>query len=239
MATIGIGGVSIDMGGDFSGGEFVIDARGGSDASTTVTFVSYLPALAEGTSVDADAINGVADLAFLFGDGQIGFTLDLRSAVSAHSNTLGFYKVAADGTIFDVQVIFANTLKAAAGTVSLGTPGEDVQIGFFLIQDGFDQFGKLPGNLSFVTQDGEAGNVDVGLPVFLRSATLGVLGGATVFHSFDELNPDGATQILSGVSPGDDELLIGFEDLANGKGDNDFQDVVIAIHVNGDGTFIL
>ena len=240
VATIGIGGFTIDMDGDFGEGQFMVDVRGqGDEAHTTVTFVNYLPALKEGVSVDADAINGVADLAFLFGDGIVGFTLDLRSAVSAHSNALGVYKVAADGTIFDVHILFANTLKAGSGTtVSLGTPAEDVQLGFFLIQDGFDQFGSLPDNLSFVTADGEAGNVDVALPVFLQSATRGVLAGATVFHSFAELNPDGATQILSGVSPGEDQLLIGFEDLANGRGDNDFQDVVIAIHLVNDGNFI-
>src|SRR5688572_3066636 len=31
----------------------------------------------------------------------------------------------------------------------------------------------------------------------------------------------------SGVTPGGKELLIGFEDVVNGTGDNDFQDVVI------------
>jgi Domain of unknown function (DUF4114) len=30
-------------------------------------------------------------------------------------------------------------------------------------------------------------------------------------------------------------LQIGFEDLPNATGDRDFQDVVIAIHVTGDG----
>lgn len=241
VASIGIGGVTIDMSGDFSGGQFMIDARGdGDDAHTTVTFVDYLPTLKEGASVDPDAINGVADLAFLFGDGEVAFTLDLVSAVSAHSNTLGVYKVAADGTIFDVHVIFANTLKAQVGAaVDLGKPAEDVQLGFFLIQDGFDRFGSLPDNLSLVTEDGEAGNVDFGLPVFLCSATLGVLNGATVFHSFADLNSDGATQILSGVSPGEDELVIGFEDLPTDGGDNDFQDVVIAIRVTYDDNAVV
>ena len=66
-----------------------------------------------------------------------------------------------------------------------------------------------------------------------------MLSGATVFHSFAELNPDGATQILSGVSAGDDELMIGFEDLPSASGDNDFQDVVIAIRVTNDGNVVI
>ena len=53
------------------------------------------------------------------------------------------------------------------------------------------------------------------------------------------LNPGNALQVLSGVTPGGRELLIGFEDVANGTGDNDFQDVVVAIHANADNVFIL
>ena len=42
-------------------------------------------------------------------------------------------------------------------------------------------------------------------------------------------------QVMSGVKPGGLELQIGFEDLPNATGDRDFQDVVIGIHVTGDG----
>ena len=49
------------------------------------------------------------------GDGAVRFTLELKSAISSFANTLGVYKVGADGTISDVQVLFANTLNVAAG----------------------------------------------------------------------------------------------------------------------------
>ena len=70
-----------------------------------------------------------------------------------HSNALGVYKVGADGTISNVDIVYANTLNVAPGemTVSLGTPGNNERIGFFLIQDGFDMFGNLPDNLAFLT----------------------------------------------------------------------------------------
>ena len=69
----------------------------------------------------------------------------------------------------------------------------------------------------------------------LTSTTLGALTRTPIFHSSAALNPGGADQVLSGVRPGGQELQIGFEDLPNATGDRDFQDVVIGIHVTGDG----
>ena len=79
--------------------------------------------------------------------------MSFKTAVSMHSNALGVYKVGADGTISNVDIVYANTLNVAPGemTVSLGTPGNNERIGFFLIQDGFDLFGNLPDNLAFLT----------------------------------------------------------------------------------------
>jgi hypothetical protein len=87
------------------------------------------------------------------GDGAVRFTLELKSAVSAFANTLGVYKIGADGTISDVQVLFANTLNVAAGakTVDLGVLGNGQHFGFFLIQDGANLFNAPTGTLSFVT----------------------------------------------------------------------------------------
>src|SRR6185295_18228730 len=115
---------------------------------------------------------------FLAGDGSVRFTLELKSAVSAFANTLGVYKIAADGTISDVHVLFANTLGVAASakTVDLGTPANGERIGFFLIEDGFTKYGALPDNLSFVAPGTQtAADIDTGIPPALRSATLGAL----------------------------------------------------------------
>jgi hypothetical protein len=123
--TIAVGGSSFKMTGDFSGGDFMTVARGaGDDAHTTVTFVPFLPSLSEGARVDNASINGVANEPFLFGDGSVKFSLELKSAQSAFHNMLGVYKVAADGTIGDVHILFADTLNvpSAARTVDLGTP---------------------------------------------------------------------------------------------------------------------
>jgi serralysin len=233
-AKVGIGGYTIDMSGDFTDGAFMIDARGqGDDGHTAVTFVDYLPTLREGVGVDTGHINGVANQTFMTGDGSLGFTLDFQSAMSSFANTLGYYKIAADGTISDAHILFGNTLNVAPGTtVNLGTPADGQQIGFFLIQDGAHQFANLPDNLSFVTQGGQVANLDGKQVLFLQSASLGLLSGATIFHSASELNAGDADQVLSGVTADGKDLVIGFEDVANGKGDNDFQDVVFRVHVD-------
>ena len=116
-----------------------------------MTFEKFLPTLTEGVRVDPTSINGVANEPFLTGDGSVRFTLDFKSAISAYSNALGVYKVAADGTIFDVNIIFNNThnVTGAARTVNLGVPGNNEKLGFFLVQDGFDLYGNLPASLSF------------------------------------------------------------------------------------------
>lgn len=238
--TLQMGSSSILLEGSFSGGDFMAVARGtGATAHTMFTYETFLPALAEGVRVDAEAINGVANQPYMTGDGSVRFSMKLEAAISAFSNSLGIYKVAADGTIFDARIVFSDTHNASTASVDLGTPGNGVGFGFFLIQDGFDAFGNLPDNLSFVAQGGGTpANLNAGLPVTLVSATLGALTGAQVFHSFGTLNASDANQVLSGVATGGRDLLIGFEDLPTATGDNDFQDVVIRIHTNYDNIFI-
>lgn len=233
VTALQVGGSSFDLAGDFSGGDFMIVARGtGADSSSVVTFVPFLPTLGEGKTVDAALINGISNEPFLSGDGTVDFSVSLQSAASSFANTLGAYKIAADGTIHDVQILFANTLNVAPGarSVDLGTPADGERIAFFLIQNGFSKFGALPDNLSFVAPGTmDPADIRTGADPVLHSATLGDLTGATIFHSMSTLNPNDAIQVLSGVAAGGEKLLIGFEDLPTATGDNDFQDVVIGI----------
>lgn len=198
-----------------------------------------LPILQEGVGVDPALINGIVDEAFLTGDGSIQFSVEMETAVSGYRNTLGAYEVAADGTISNVHILFANTLATSAGaTVDLGVPAANQKIGFFLVQDGFGLYGNLPSDLSFVAPGtGMPADLDAGLPPALHSASRGPLS-APIFHSFSALNPGDVPQVLSGVASGGRELLIGFEDLARATGDNDFQDVVIRVTANTDGLLV-
>ena len=238
--TLEMGDTQILLKGAYANGDFVSVARGmGDSAHTAVTFEPYLPDLFEGVRVADSAVNGVPNEPFMTGDGSVSFMVRLEAAISTFSNTLGFYTVAADGTIGGVQVLFANTHSPGATTVSLGAPGNGDMIGFFLIQDGADLFANLPDNLSFRGADGGLANLNAGIPVVLNSATLGDFSGATIFHSFHQLNTDRAYQVLSGVAPGGKEMQIGFEDVARATGDNDYQDVVIAIRTSADGLFFI
>lgn len=239
-ATLGIDGLTVQMQGDFTAGTFMSVARGlGAGAHTDVTFQPFLPVLQEGTRVAAGAVNGLANELFE-GDGTAGFTVELRTAVSAFRNTFGVYTVDAAGIVGDVHVLFGNTLDVAAArrTVDLGVPEAGERLGFFVVQNGFTAYGTLPDDLSFVMPGTTtAADIDAGLPLALRSASLGTLEAAPIFHSFSTLNPGDAVQLLSGVSPDGRELLIGFEDLPTASGDNDFQDIVVALRTTGDDLF--
>ena len=245
-ATISSAGSTFQLNGDFAGGGnaggLIIAARGSGDsAHTTLSHVNFLPNLQEGVAVNPATVNGVANQTFLSGDGTVQFTLELKSAVSAFANTLGYYKVAADGTISGVHILFANTLKTASGTsVDLGTPGNGERIGFFLIQNGANAVGALADDLSFVMSGtANAANLNQGIAPTLMSASHGALTGVEIFHSFANINPGAATQVLSGLDRGGRELQIGFEDLRTATADNDFQDVVIGVHTNHNDIFIL
>jgi len=238
--TLEMGDSEILLKGAFANGDFMSVARGvDASAHTAVTFEPYLPYLFEGVRVADSAINGVPNELFMTGDGSVRFTVTLEAAVSSFSNTLGYYKVAADGTIGGVQVLFADTLSRGAAAFDLGAPGDGEKIGFFLIQDGADLFANLPDNLFFRAQDGGTANLNGGLPLVLSSATLGDFNGAAIFHTFQQLNVDHAYQVLSGVAPGGKDMQIGFEDVARGAGDNDYQDVVIALHTSADGLLFI
>jgi hypothetical protein len=234
---VSLGGATFQMDVDLPNGDFMMVARGsGDDARTMLTFQTFLPTLSEGKRVEAALVNGIANEPFLTGDGTVGFTAELKSAVSAYANTLGAYTIAADGTISDVRILYDNTLNVAPGarSVGLGTPEDGERVAFFLIQDGFKSLGALPDDLSFVTPGtGAASDTDIGIPPQLQSESRGAIS-ATIFHSLSALNPAEAIQVLSGTSAGGRELLIGFEDLASATGDNDFQDVVIGIRATTD-----
>lgn len=234
VTTVTLAGSSFELRGDFSGGGFMASASGaGADAHTSLGFVQYLPTLEEGVSVDLDAINGIANAPLLAGDGTVEFSVTFESAVSAYHNMVGAYIISVDGTISDVQMLFTDTLSTSAGlTLDLDTPGAGEQVGFFLIQDGFDVFGALPDDLSFVTSDGGAVDVDVGGSALLYSASRGYLSGAEIFFTDAGLNAGGYEQVLTGMSS-DGTLNIGFEDISQDSGDNDFQDVVLTVYDSG------
>ena len=216
-------------------GLFLDSERGTGDAlHTTAAFVQFLPALKEGVTVNSPTINGIASQGFLTGDGSLHFQADFVSAVSAFANQLGWYKVGTDGTIKDVHILANDTLDPGmvGKTLDLGTPADGERIGFFLIQKGFTINGNLADDLSFVLPgNGQPANVDFWQAPVLVSASHGTLSNETIFHSFAGLNPNAATQVLSGLQSNGSTFMIGFEDTAFASSDRDYQDVVLAVHL--------
>jgi len=159
-----------------------------------LSFVAYLPDLVEYGAVDSARINGIADGVLLSGDGLTNFTVTLQSSQTANSNMIGAYRIAADGAIADVALLFGNTLdpSAAGSSFDLGLPGAGESIGFFLVVDGFTAYGDLADDLSFV------GSAETGWT--LHSASRGALEEAAVFHTVADYNPGGAVQVLSACS---------------------------------------
>ncbi|MBR0670106.1 M10 family metallopeptidase [Neoroseomonas soli] len=215
---------TFELRGDFSAGNFVAMARhAGDDAYTHLSFVAYLPELAEHARVDGALINGIADEVLLSGDGMTNFSVTLQSSHSGYSNMIGTYRIGADGSISDVTLLFQNTVDpmAVGRSVDLGQPEAAESIGFFLVQNGFAIYGGLADDLSFI------GGADAGWT--LHSASRGALTDAAVFHATADFNPGDSVQVLSGLQPGSEALWIGFEDLTGPVSDWDYQDVVLSV----------
>lgn len=221
---VGPDGSTLRLNGDFDGGTFL----GASfEGGLALSYVDYLPSLKESQGVSSDAINGVTFSDFMTGDGTRSLTLTFNSANSAYANTLGSFEVAPDGTVSNIQVIFANTHDVAAGTqFDLGTPASGNEVGFFLVPNGGN---RLDDPASFSPGDPAAGVV-----------TFDQLSQDRVFYSFDEANQNGRTQVLTGSAEGaGNSLIFGFEDRkVGGNADNDFQDVVFTVTSSEDFVFM-
>ncbi len=234
---------SLFLQGDFDDGAFFVTPIATDlGFSTQITFEGFFPMLADGWELAENQVNGVANQAFLTGDGEREFFIQIvkdDDFFAAFDNTLGYYVVDQDGNIDDVGIIFENTNAAVAGREkSLGVIEEGEELGFFLIQDGFNHFDDLEGDFVFTnSRTGAQGNVDDGLDLDL-SLDGELFKGATILHSFDtSLNPFGQEHVVSGVSQEDNALVLGFEDLVGQGSDRDFEDVVFQISsrdLNGD-----
>ena len=185
-------------------------------------------------------------------DKNIG-SVTFEGESAGYQNALGMYKIAADGTITDVQILFANaSLKGSGGDLKAGSSSVDVEVNagdnvaFFVVPNGYAKSGMASilssekGTFKFVTESGAAGNVNGGEPLKLvyvapNGKTTEVKGeyGTTVFHSVDDgskgLNGDGLNHVK--VTETAEGLKIGFEDLKSG-GDKDFDDAVFTFRTS-------
>ncbi len=183
---------------------------------------------------------------------QGSVTFEYESA--GYKNAIGMYKIGADGSIKDVEIVFANaSLDGSGGSLTGGkssagvTVNPEDKVGFFIIPNGYSQKGMADllndtsGSFKFVGADGKPGNVNGGTELKLvhvdaRGNTVDMKGqyGTTTFHSADDgskgLNGDNLNHVKVSASA-DGSVRIGFEDLKNG-GDKDYDNSVITFRTS-------
>ncbi|PYG32553.1 DUF4114 domain-containing protein [Pelagimonas varians] len=200
-----------------------------------------------------------------------GFYTDDRAAAKAkvtflsetadYKNTLGMYKIAEDGTIEDVQIIFANASKYDSGgeliagesSVEIDVDASD-NLGFFILPDGYKRNSdkSLFEGTSYVLRNegGDIGNVnsDQGLTLYHVDQETGAetllharYDNATYHMSHDNaqgisLNSDGKDHGLGELLDGN-KVVLGFEDIQN-NGDWDFDDVVVQVELSSTGATV-
>ena len=205
--------------------------------------------------------SGENALGIAAGDLSVDFSTTAQvsfvSTGAGYNNSLGFYNIGQDGTIYGVELAFPNVKDYAPGsTATINLPGSpDTDFGFFMIANGarknndFSKYDLENGELNFVYNRGKAderlatihdAEDDIQL-VYTHGGTEKVIVGSNnhIYHTTarggdNNLNSDGETHVVSGIMDGSDgkTLRVGFEDLPN-LGDADYNDVVFDLTVNG------
>ena len=172
---------------------------------------------------------------------------------AGYMNTLAMYKIASDGSLYDVKIVFANASASGSGgnlvansSYANVTMHAGEKAGFFVISNGYGQTGNAAllnnasTNWQMVDSAGVAGNVNAGRELFLAAVnangTKTVIKsqyGNSVFHELDTtgttgLNGDNTIHITTDLTPNTNVQTFGFEDLWAG-GDRDFDDVVFKL----------
>lgn len=217
------------------------------------------PDLVEGTNIVDLVPPGTDSLGVspdnLSVDFEATATLTFRDGFAGYNNTLAIYEIADDGTIQNIDVLWANVKDAGKDIahqidIPTGTDGGD--FGFFIIANGDrvnNEYAGLdietPGNVQIIYDYGGSNErlgrvTDSGAmlsTVYNDGTTEVVLNGPT-YHTTarggdNSINPDNKTHVVSGLADdGDSQVLrIGFEDLPN-LGDADFEDVLFDLDVN-------
>lgn len=225
-----------------AGDDLIIgDSAGGATTTTTPAQTSSAPAFNDKVDLGNFAITADTTAKVTFQGETAGF-----------QNTLGMYKIATDGRIYDVSVLFANASQTGSGgSLAPGQSSVDIDVhageklGFFVVSNGYVQSGNaavlnsVGTTYKFVTATGAAGyaNASSELKLVAVSATgketvIKSQYGTSVFHSIPGanggLNGDRFTHILGQTQLADGSVKIGFEDLWGG-GDKDFDDSVFTI----------
>ncbi|UAB88259.1 DUF4114 domain-containing protein [Ruegeria sp. SCSIO 43209] len=217
----------VTLEGNYSDGDFMAVAF---EDDTTITFENLLPELAEGKAVDPSFVNGVINQLFLTSNGGTQFEIDIVDlGFAGYDNVVGLYEIDEAGTLINARVLFDNANDPGEDAILVEGIDAGNTLGFFIVQDGADWLAGLgeADEFNFVNSAGAVATLDDGADIFL--AINGTTTDQIVYHSYDaDMNRDGVQHSLSGVAPGGESIILGFEDLTGG-GDQDYEDVVLEI----------
>jgi serralysin len=182
-------------------------------------------------------------------DAKGKITFDGESA--GFKNTLGMYKIGADGKIYDTQIAFANaSLKGSGGELVSGKSSYEFdlkageRIGFFVVPNAYDQkdMSKLLNDKTGAWKivdatTGKDATVNGGATKLVhvdangKETDIKSQYGVDMFHSVTSgLNRDGYDHVKGGSEALNGTVKIGFEDLWKG-GDKDFDDSVFTVDI--------
>ena len=182
-----------------------------------------------------------------------------QSESAGYKNSLGSYKVSAEGLITDVQFHFPNaSLPGSGGSTQSGTASDlsmqaGDQLGFFIVANGYSYNNSYSdmnfneGQLEFRNADGSIATITSVNPSLWFVDTDGS-ETKLVYNAYHtaagvesgnyQLNPDGIAHTV-GLADTDSGLItLGFEDLYNG-GDKDFDDAVFSVDIGNSNAQVL
>ena len=176
----------------------------------------------------------------------------------SYKNAFGSYKIAADGSISDVKIVFANaSAKGSGGELVPGKSGADLTLkagevlGLFIVSDGYarnPKNAKLLDDAGAVFElrnaDGTPGTVKSGQPLRLwhvnpKTGTATEIDSGKdidIFHSAADPsrgfapNSDGFGHVTGKADPAAGTLTLNFEDLRSG-GDKDYDEPVVTLAI--------
>ena len=176
---------------------------------------------------------------------------------AGYRNSLGMYKIDDTGTIYDVDILFANASKQySGGSLISGQSSVNVplsagdQVGFFIVSNAYGRgssnqqaLDSLEGHFEFREPDGTAGSINAQNGIELwhvdsqgNEHHIQSQFGYDTFHSAATadnnyaLNPDNYAHTVGRVNSVTGEVMLGFEDIKHG-GDKDFDDSVFKLDV--------
>jgi serralysin len=182
------------------------------------------------------------------GDHPVSVVFEGETA--GYRNTFGYYKVAEDGTINNVEFIWPNaSLQGSGGDLIQGQSREylDVQegdkIAFFIVSNGYSKnngYSALDlenGTLQFQNSDGSVATINSDGPRLYHIAPDGTKTliqydpyHTAAYGNTVALNPDNILHTTGVLKTDAGTITLGFEDLYNG-GDRDFDDSVFTVDI--------